>query len=1107
MANINIGINVNSIRAIRELNSVSAAARQFESNLSRVKSGNLDAVGSALARVSAGFAGLAVATITVAPILKAVDAFADFEQQMANVNSLLQLNKQEIGDLSDKIVELNSAMNSTQSAANAAAAEYQIVSAGFTDAAQSLEILQASITAGTAGLSDTKTAANAIISVMKGYSNENYTAQEASDYLFATIEKGRTTFEELAPVIGRVVPAANQAGIGMDELGAIMAVLTANGLQTSEAVTALKKVIIQLQSPTQRSLKFFKELGYESGEVAKIMGRDGLTAALSDIKSRMETLNIEDADTKFRTLLGTSEGLTAAMILTGAGADDLAEAMERMGNASGAAKNAFEKNTDTINAKISQLGTSAERMGIAISKAFGADGATKSFLGILKDQIDLVSYGYENNIGVFNAWGTALSLAGGGVSNFIKENKRMIAAITVAASTIAYLGLLAKIALTETAAAMSITAVAAEGLTAGIVASEVATAGWVVTLKAAASAMWAIATNPVIIVLGSIAAGVYYATQRQVEWTKSLEESNKAFTDYMQGFYKLSADQQTEIRILRDLFVDGEKAKIKAAIESGDITKEKLKVIRDTLVSMQKATIDNEDSVFGLTSKYGQAVDIIDNYANKELKTFEEKTKKKNELDKKYNLARVASQKQINDMIEDLDKRVSDEKIESAQDLSDELLQISNAAALLMVEDTQEMWDKGNKIRDKFIKQYQKREKDGYQEIERTTRAEVALGERSAKDRLDILKGYYNDRIKGVYELKDLELDVRVQLAEEEKQLREAELREIRKSNDNKIKNTKDRIDAERNLGKNVTNEHIKQIQDLLKIHTLSEEQRVNISEEASKLIKAKREEEITTFQRQKRLETALNKEQIDLQKDKIAETEKDVAAGVASASTLKQQLREKLKLQEKEIDIEKQKALVKEGITYGETQEIEKKAELELAAARRAAADEFIDIMTRVNEKKKEASNLTSEQLRREKELLDFYHGQGQGAIQGLDQFVQDMNSRFGVSAFSGFGGDSTAGGIRATASARNRALGELGISGNPFNGSSGLNGPSPFSGQRPINVGSDGQMLSPMNQGIQRTAQGIDNLVGLWTRAMTGKGVVPKSQDFGASYFQHGA
>ena len=266
-------------------------------------------------------------------IQSAVGAFASFDEALRNVWTLTgetweQMQKvgQEVRDLAPKF-----GITGTE----ATKALYQIYSAGY-KGAEGIEVLKASLVGAAAGLTDVFTAADATTSILNAYKMSADKASYVNDVLFKTVERGKTTFGELSSSIGRLIGIAAPLGAGFEEVTAALATLTRQGISTDEAVTAVRQAIVQLARPTEETAKVIEALGYESGTA--MMEELGFAEALAKVTDYAKEHNIALSDmfTNIRAVL-------AVLPLATTSADEYAEDMKEIANATGAAARAFEK--------------------------------------------------------------------------------------------------------------------------------------------------------------------------------------------------------------------------------------------------------------------------------------------------------------------------------------------------------------------------------------------------------------------------------------------------------------------------------------------------------------------------------------------------------------------------------------------------------------------------------------------------------------------------------------------------------------------------------------------------------------------------------------------
>ena len=161
-------------------------------------------------------------------------------------------------------------------------ATYQAISA-------SVETASAASFAGTAtklavgGFTSAATAVDVLTTAFNAYGLEASDATYLSDLLITTQNLGKTSVDQLAQSVGKVIPLASAYGVEMDNLSSAYAVLTANGVATAETGTYLKAMLNELgdsgstvasvlMEQTGQSFASLMEQGYSLGDVLAILG-------------------------------------------------------------------------------------------------------------------------------------------------------------------------------------------------------------------------------------------------------------------------------------------------------------------------------------------------------------------------------------------------------------------------------------------------------------------------------------------------------------------------------------------------------------------------------------------------------------------------------------------------------------------------------------------------------------------------------------------------------------------------------------------------------------------------------------------------------------------
>ncbi len=302
-----------------------------------------------------------VTTPILAAGTAAVKFAIDFENGMAKVATIADTSKVSLDSLRKGLLELS---NQTGISVNELTeAEYQAISAGV-DTANSVKFLEAAVKAAKGGFTDTATAVDALSTVLNAYGLKASETKRITDEMMVAQNYGKTTFGEMARSIGNVIPIAAALNVSTKELFASLAVLTKNGIQTSEAVTGLKAALSNIMKSSSEASKLAKQLGLDFS--AAHLQSVGWAKFLEEVKEKTG-----GAADKMAILFGSVEALNAVTVLAGKGAQDFSTALEMMANAAGTTDKAFEQVTNTTGAKLNkalnELKNSAIQFGDALA--------------------------------------------------------------------------------------------------------------------------------------------------------------------------------------------------------------------------------------------------------------------------------------------------------------------------------------------------------------------------------------------------------------------------------------------------------------------------------------------------------------------------------------------------------------------------------------------------------------------------------------------------------------------------------------------------------------------------------------------------------------------
>lgn len=345
------------------------------------------------------------------------EAAAQFETSTAMVATIADTSQKSLGSISK---EVRTYSNETgEAASDMAEATYQAISA-------SVNTADAAAFAGTAtklavgGFTSATTAVDVLTTAINAYGLAASDATQLSDYLITTQNLGKTSVDQLAQSVGKVIPLASAYNVQMDNLSSAYAVLTANGIATAESGTYLKSMLNELGdtssgvsevllTSTGKTFAQLMEQGYSLGDVMAMLG------------------NAVDGDsTAFNALWNSTEAGIGALSLFNAGADKYNSVLESMRTSAGATEKAYSTMADTTDKSKQRMENAFNNLKISVGD-------------VLNPALTQV---YEGFTGVF-----------AGMSDFVDEYPAVVAAISaIAVGVGGFTGALAAYNLATTAA-------------------------------------------------------------------------------------------------------------------------------------------------------------------------------------------------------------------------------------------------------------------------------------------------------------------------------------------------------------------------------------------------------------------------------------------------------------------------------------------------------------------------------------------------------------------------------------------------------------------------------------------------------------------------------
>ncbi len=258
------------------------------------------------------------------------------DQSMRDVNSIAKVTEQSLSGLTTSVLDIARDPKVVDTPAKLSAGLYDLYSSGLQGAA-AMDTLRIASKGAAAGQADTSAAATVLSGVMNAYNTKTGPdAIRIMDALFKTVEVGNVRFPELAASLGTVTSTAASVGVGIEEVGAAIAVMTNKGIAAPEAITALNNVLMQFLSPNKAFQAAMAASGYQTG--LQILQARGLAGSIEWLSRVTGENQAEQAR-----LIGEVRGIKGVFSLAANGGELFTEALTELRSAAGATDSALEE--------------------------------------------------------------------------------------------------------------------------------------------------------------------------------------------------------------------------------------------------------------------------------------------------------------------------------------------------------------------------------------------------------------------------------------------------------------------------------------------------------------------------------------------------------------------------------------------------------------------------------------------------------------------------------------------------------------------------------------------------------------------------------------------
>jgi TP901 family phage tail tape measure protein len=283
-------------------------------------------------------------------------AAGDFEAQMNTIATIVdRKDLKEIGDSLRKI-----ARDTGISLDDLTTGYYDLASAGV-KGKLATEALNDAVTLGIGGLATTAETVDLLTTAINAYQLDAAGAAKATDQFALAVADGKVKASEIAATFSDIAPVAKAYGVGIDQIAASYAFLTAQGVPAEEVTTEMQRAIVSLISPTAALTEAQKKLKISFTEEVR---KKGLVPALQELRKYSDETGIPLID-----LLGRIEAVKYTLQTTGPSFTGYTAELAKMGNASGTAAKQMAERQQGLNFQLARLKALAKDAGITIGNA------------------------------------------------------------------------------------------------------------------------------------------------------------------------------------------------------------------------------------------------------------------------------------------------------------------------------------------------------------------------------------------------------------------------------------------------------------------------------------------------------------------------------------------------------------------------------------------------------------------------------------------------------------------------------------------------------------------------------------------------------------------
>lgn len=355
-------------------NELSKTIGQIEGEFTNIEAivGNitrpLAAIGEGVLKADAALAALAVGGMALA-----LKSSSDFNSSFGLISTSVTATGSDLDKFRADVLDY--ANGSVKSIADINGALYTAVQAGV-DYTNSIEFIGKAEQLAVANKANLNTTVDLLTATMNAYGFTIQDVGRLNDVYFTSTLIGKQTIDELGASMGQVVTIAATSGVSFEEMSAAISTMTAKGMETSAAITALRGVITTFTNPSEEARKAAAALGIDLSYAG--LSSKGLAGAMEDVMAKTG-----GSTAKMIELFSEMKAMAGVTAITGDGMKFFGEALDKIKGSAGSAEEAYQKMVNTFSNQaqliknqattlLVEIGTTLEPMALKIGGGISA---------------------------------------------------------------------------------------------------------------------------------------------------------------------------------------------------------------------------------------------------------------------------------------------------------------------------------------------------------------------------------------------------------------------------------------------------------------------------------------------------------------------------------------------------------------------------------------------------------------------------------------------------------------------------------------------------------------------------------------------------------------